>query len=448
MLTDELVLALRNQIRSQLDFSGAVTDEELTQSVEQTVFDYCNKGHPLTAAEKVQLVRRLFHSFRGLDILQPLMDDPTVTEIMINHHGEIFIERSGTMTQLPAAFESKERLEDLIQAVVAGVNRVVNESSPIVDARLRDGSRVHVVLPPVALRGPAMTIRKFPERPMTMDLLVEAGALTAEAASFLQQLTAAQYNIFISGGTGTGKTTFLNALSQFIPADERVVTIEDSAELQIRSVANLVSLETRNANTEGKGEITVRDLIRASLRMRPNRIIVGEVRGAESLDMLQAMNTGHSGSMSTGHSNSARDMMARLETMALGAADLPVQVIRQQIVSALDIVIHLSRFRDRTRRVTEIAEITGIDGGEIELRPLFRFEEEGEKDSKVLGALKRTVHSLLHRDKLQMAGLTLEGDRYGDTGECQESRENQERRENKESRESQEYREGRANAAC
>ncbi|ANY67947.1 pilus assembly protein [Paenibacillus sp. BIHB 4019] len=422
MLTDELVLVLRNQIRSQLDFSGAVTDEELTRSVEQTVFNYCSSGHPLTAAEKVQLVQRLFHSFRGLDILQPLMDDPTVTEIMINHHGEIFIERSGTMTQLPAAFESKERLEDLIQAVVAGVNRVVNESSPIVDARLKDGSRVHVVLPPVALRGPAMTIRKFPERPMTMELLVAAGALTAEAASFLQQLTAAQYNIFISGGTGTGKTTFLNALSQFIPADERVVTIEDSAELQIRSVANLVSLETRNANTEGKGEITVRDLIRASLRMRPNRIIVGEVRGAETLDMLQAMNTGHSG-MSTGHSNGARDMMARLETMALGAADLPVQVIRKQIVSALDIVIHLSRFRDRSRRVTEIGEIAGIDGGEIEIRPLFRFEEEGEKDGKVLGALKRTVHSLLHRDKLQMAGLSLEGDRYGDTGECQKCEE-------------------------
>lgn len=426
MLTDELVLALRNQIRSQLDFSGAVTDEELTRNVEQTVFDYCNSGSPLTAAEKVQLVRRLFHSFRGLDILQPLMDDQAVTEIMINHHGEIFIERNGTMTQLPAAFESKERLEDLIQAVVAGVNRVVNESSPIVDARLKDGSRVHVVLPPVALRGPAMTIRKFPERPMTMELLVAAGALTAEAAGFLQQLTAAQYNIFISGGTGTGKTTFLNALSQFIPADERVVTIEDSAELQIRSVANLVSLETRNANTEGKGEITVRDLIRASLRMRPNRIIVGEVRGAETLDMLQAMNTGHSGSMSTGHSNGARDMMARLETMALGAADLPVQVIRQQIVSALDIVIHLSRFRDRTRRVTEIAEITGIDGGDIELRPLFRFEEKGEKNGKVLGALKRTVHSLLHRDKLQMAGLTLEEERFEDIGECHESGESRE----------------------
>ncbi|WP_046233375.1 CpaF family protein [Paenibacillus algorifonticola] len=430
-----MVLVLRDQIRSQLDFSGAVTDEELTRNVEQTVFDYCSSGYPLTATEKVQLVRRLFHSFRGLDILQPLMDDPAVTEIMINHHGEIFIERGGTMTQLPAAFESKERLEDLIQAVVAGVNRVVNESSPIVDARLKDGSRVHVVLPPVALRGPAMTIRKFPERPMTMELLVEAGALTAEAASFLQHLTAAQYNIFISGGTGTGKTTFLNALSQFIPANERVITIEDSAELQIRSVANLVSLETRNANTEGKGEITVRDLIRASLRMRPNRIIVGEVRGAETLDMLQAMNTGHSGSMSTGHSNSARDMMARLETMALGAADLPVQVIRQQIVSALDIVIHLSRFRDRTRRVTEICEIAGIAGGEIEIRSLYRFEEEGEKNGKVLGALKRTGHVLLHKDKLHMAGLTLEEEHHGES------------RESRESQESQEYREGQAIAA-
>ncbi|MBW7460514.1 CpaF family protein, partial [Paenibacillus sepulcri] len=301
----------------------------------RTVFHW-SREHPLTASEKVQLVRRLFHAFRGLDLLQPLMDDPTVTEIMINSHEEMFIERAGKLTRLPQSFESRERLEDLIQAVVAGVNRVVNESSPIVDARLKDGSRVHVVLPPVALKGPTMTIRKFPEQPLHMNDLIALGALTEEAAAMLRKLVAAKYNIFISGGTGSGKTTFLNALSQFIPADERIVTIEDSAELQIASIPNLVSLETRNANTEGKGEISMRELIKASLRMRPNRIIIGEVRGGESIDMLQAMNTGHDGSLSTGHSNSARDMMARLETMVLSGADLPITVIRQQIGSAID----------------------------------------------------------------------------------------------------------------
>lgn len=406
LLTDEAVLELKNRIKDRLDYSGSVTDEQLTAIVEQAVFSW-SSSHPLTASELASLVRRLFHSFRGLDILQPLMDDPTVTEVMINHHSEIFIERNGRLSLLPSAFESKERLEDLIQSIVASVNRVVNESSPIVDARLKDGSRVHIVLPPVALRGPAMTIRKFPEQPLTMDELVAKGTLTGEAAIFLQLLTKAQYNIFISGGTGTGKTTFLNALSQYIPRDERLVTIEDSAELQIRSVPNLVSLETRNANTEGKGEIAIRDLIRASLRMRPNRIIVGEVRGGEALDMLAAMNTGHAGSMSTGHSNGPRDMMSRLETMVMSAAEMPVQVIRKQIASALDIVIHLSRFRDRSRRVTEICEVVGMEDGEIAVRPLFQFEEEGEEDGRVIGRLKRTDNKLCHTDKLRMAGIKL-----------------------------------------
>ncbi|CAM3268386.1 CpaF family protein [Paenibacillus lupini] len=407
MLTDESVLELKNRIKERLDYSGAVSDEQLTAIVEQTVFAW-SSSHPLTASELASLVRRLFHSFRGLDILQPLMDDPTVTEIMINHHAEIFIERSGKLSLLPVAFESRERLEDLIQSIVASVNRVVNESSPIVDARLKDGSRVHIVLPPIALRGPAMTIRKFPERPLSMNELVQNGALTQEAAAFLQLLTKAQYNIFISGGTGTGKTTFLNALSQYIPSDERLVTIEDSAELQIRSVPNLVSLETRNANTEGKGEIPIRELIRASLRMRPNRIIVGEVRGGEALDMLAAMNTGHAGSMSTGHSNGPRDMMSRLETMVMSAADMPVQAIRKQIASALDIVIHLSRFRDRSRRVTEICEVVGLEEGEIATRPLFQFEEAGEEEGKVIGSLKRTANKLQHTEKLTMAGLSME----------------------------------------
>jgi pilus assembly protein CpaF len=407
LLTDESVLELKNRIKERLDYSGAVSDEQLTAIVEQTVFTW-SSSHPLTASELALLVRRLFHSFRGLDILQPLMDDPTVTEVMINHHSEIFIERSGKLSLLPVAFESRERLEDLIQSIVASVNRVVNESSPIVDARLKDGSRVHIVLPPIALRGPTMTIRKFPERPLSMYELVKNGALTQEAAAFLQLLTRAQYNIFISGGTGTGKTTFLNALSRYIPSDERLVTIEDSAELQIQSVPNLVSLETRNANTEGRGEIPIRDLIRASLRMRPNRIIVGEVRGGEALDMLAAMNTGHAGSMSTGHSNGPRDMMSRLETMVMSAAEMPVQVIRKQIASALDIVIHLSRFRDRSRRVTEICEVVGLEDGEIAIRPLFQFEEAGEEDGKVIGSLKRTAHKLQHTEKLMMAGISIE----------------------------------------
>ncbi|MFC4776810.1 CpaF family protein [Paenibacillus sp. GCM10023252] len=409
MLTEQAVLALRNQVRSAIDSSGSLSDAELMATVERMVFTWCEQ-HPLTAADKVKLVRRLYHSFRGLDILQPLMEDPEVTEIMINHYREIFIEKLGELQLLPVAFESKERLEDLIQAVVAGVNRVVNESSPIVDARLKDGSRVHVVLPPIALRGPAMTIRKFPDQPLTMEQLVRLGSLTEEAAGLLQVLIAAKYNVFISGGTGTGKTTFLNALSQYIPSDERIVTIEDSAELQIRTVPNLVSLETRNANTEGKGEIPIRELIRASLRMRPSRIIVGEVRGGEALDMLQALNTGHAGSMSTGHSNGAKDMLARLETMVLGAADIPVAVIRQQLVSALDIVIHLDRLRDRSRRVTEIAEVIGMKDGEVVMEPLFLFEETGVNlDGRVLGQLVRTSHKLKHRDKLHMAGLMERG---------------------------------------
>ena len=408
MLSDKTVLELRNKVRAKIDFSGALSDDSLMRIVEEIVFEWCER-HPLTANEKVKLVRRLFHSFRGLDILQPLMEDDSVSEIMINHHAEIFVERRGRMTLLPVSFESRERLEDLIQTVVASVNRVVNESSPIVDARLKDGSRVHVVLPPVALKGPCMTIRKFPEQPLTMEQLVSIGSLSVEAASFLKGMIGAKYNIFISGGTGTGKTTFLNALSQFIGVDERIVTIEDSAELQIRTIPNLVSMETRNANTEGKGEITIRDLIRASLRMRPNRIIVGEVRGGEALDMLQALNTGHQGSMSTGHSNGAKDMLARLETMVLSAAELPVQVIRQQIASAIDLVIHLSRFRDRSRKVTEICEVVGMEAGEVQLNPLFLFEEEGERNGHIVGGLKRTANPLVRMDKLKMAGKSING---------------------------------------
>jgi len=402
-----LFVPLKRSVSDKLDLSRPISDEELLELIEREVFA-SNVQAELIGEQLAALIKRLFYSFRGLDVLQQYVDDPSITEIMVNGHRDIFVEREGRITRVEDEFESRERLEDIIQSIVAKVNRTVNESSPIVDARLPDGSRVNVVLPPIALSGPTMTIRKFPEKPLTMDDLVAKGAISEEAAVFLQTLVKAKYNLFIGGGTGSGKTTFLNALSQFIPADERIVTIEDSAELQIRTVPNLVSLETRNANTEGKGEIAMRELIRASLRMRPNRIIVGEVRGAEALDMLQAMNTGHDGSLSTGHANSSSDMLSRLETMALSAAPLPVEVIRKQISSAIDILVHLSRIRDSSRKVTEISEIAGIENGEMKLRTLFKFKERGEDaGGKVLGELVHSGERMHRVDKLTAAGLSL-----------------------------------------
>ncbi|GIP05204.1 type II secretion system protein E [Paenibacillus lautus] len=397
--------SIRDQVRSELDMSASVNNSELMARIEEMVWRR-RELMELTAAEKRRLVRRVFDSFRGLDVLQPLVDDPRITEIMINSHQDIFIEQDGEVKKLPLQFESQSRLEDIIQSIVGTVNRVVNESTPIVDARLKDGSRVNIVLPPIALKGPTMTIRKFPESPMTMDDLVGRGALTEEAAEQLRILVKGKYNIFIGGGTGSGKTTFLNALSQYIPPDERVITIEDSAELKIVTVPNLVSLETRNANTEGRGEIAMRDLIRSSLRMRPNRIVVGEVRGSEALDMLQAMNTGHDGSLSTGHANSTQDMISRLETMVLSGADLPISVVRQQISSAIDIFVHLSRLRDRSRRVTEISEVIGMSDGEVVLNPLYRFRETGESGGRVIGRLEPCGNPLQSADKLHMAGIT------------------------------------------
>ncbi|HEY2492126.1 MAG TPA: CpaF family protein [Paenibacillus sp.] len=401
---DEIFQSLRSHIRAGLDVISVVDNSELMSDIERTVFGQKDL-QDLTAVEKRTLVRRIFDSFRGLDVLQPLVDNPSITEIMINSHEEIFIEQEGEVKRLPVQFESQNRLEDIIQTIVAGVNRVVNESTPIVDARLKDGSRVNIVLPPVSLKGPTMTIRKFPASPMTMNDLVKRGALSEETAVFLQRLVVGKYNIFISGGTGSGKTTFLNALSQYIPVDERVITIEDSAELQILTVPNLVSLETRNANSEGRGEITIRDLIRSSLRMRPNRIIVGEVRGSESLDMLQAMNTGHDGSLSTGHANSTRDMISRLETMVLSGADLPILVVRQQISSAIDILVHLSRLRDHSRKVMEISEVLGMENGEITLNPLYQFQEKEEIEGRIVGQLESCGNSIQHVEKLRMAGM-------------------------------------------
>jgi pilus assembly protein CpaF len=409
---EEIVSELRRHLSTGFDYSQALTDEELFIRIEEAVFAL-SMDTPLPAKRKEAIVKRVYHSFRGLDILQPLLDDPGVTEIMVNGHQDIFYERSGTVHRFQGWFEEEARLEDLIQSIVSKVNRTVNESRPIVDARLTDGSRIHVVLPPVSLRGPTLTIRKFPAKPITMDDLIGWGAITKEAAETLQILVRAKYNIFIGGGTGSGKTTFLNALSGWIPADERIITIEDSAELQIRQVPNLVALETRNSNTEGKGEIGMRDLIKASLRMRPNRIIVGEVRGAEAMDMLQAMNTGHDGSLSTGHANSSRDMLSRLETMVLTGADLPIEVIRKQIVSAIDILIHLSRMRDGSRKVTEIHEIADLDGGEIQLIPLYQFHDCGDVGGRVAGSLKPSGFPLTRTGKLQQSGLQLAWDVEG-----------------------------------
>ncbi|WP_336781512.1 CpaF family protein [Paenibacillus illinoisensis] len=394
---------MRREVRAGLDLTSSAGDKELWQGIERKVLSDPELDD-LTSGERHALVQRLFDSFRGLDILQPLVDHPDITEIMINSHREIFVEQEGEVSQIQLEFESRERLEDIIQMIVSGVNRIVNESSPIVDARLKDGSRVNIVLPPIALKGPTMTIRKFPSEPMTMSDLIGKGALHEEAAELLQQLVRSKFNIFIGGGTGSGKTTFLNALSQFIPPDERIITIEDSAELQIVTVPNLVSLETRNANTEGKGEISIRDLIKSSLRMRPNRIVIGEVRGAEALDMLQAMNTGHDGSLSTGHANNISDMISRLETMVLSGAELPISVVRQQISSAIDIFVHLSRLRDRSRRVTEISEVIGMKDGEVLLNPLFRFQERDEREGKIIGGLVQ-VGKLKQIEKIQMAGL-------------------------------------------
>lgn len=402
-------LQMREAIRERLFMDEAIDNEALMKLIEEEVFAY-SREHYLDVSMKRKVIMRIFHSFRALDVLQPIIDDDEITEIMINHHAEIFVEKKGRITRYDDQFESEQKLEDIIQAVVGKVNRVVNDATPIVDARLADGSRVNVVLPPIALKGPTMTIRKFPLQPLTMTDLIRLGALSEECAHFLQTLVKARYNIFIGGGTSSGKTTFLNALSQFIPSDERVITIEDSAELQIKGISNLVSLETRNANTEGKGEITMRDLIRTSLRMRPDRIIIGEVRGAEASDMLAAMNTGHDGAISTGHANSARDMLTRLETMVLSGSLLPIDVIRKQICSAIDIMIHLSRLRDRTRRIMEVSEVTGIEHGEIQLNTLYMFNEtgEGKEMDTVHGVLQRTENEMQHDLKLRLAGLLSE----------------------------------------
>lgn len=380
-------------------------DQEIYRQIDDLILEETRNRY-VSLRRKEALRTELFNSIRKLDILQELIDDDSVTEIMVNGTEGIFLERNGRLLCWEKKITSKEKLEDMVQQIAGRCNRIVNESVPVADARLSDGSRVSLVLPPVALNGPVITIRRFPKNPIHMDRLVELGAVTIEAAAFLRALVRSGYNIFISGGTGSGKTTFLNALSDFIPKEERIITIEDNAELQIQGAENLVRLEARQANTEGKNSVTIRDLIKASLRMRPDRIVVGEVRGEEALDMIQSMNTGHDGSLSTGHANSPRDMLSRLETMILMAMELPLSAIRRQIASAVDILIHLGRMRDRSRKVMEIVEITGYDraSGEITERTLFQLEETKEQP---MGVLVRK-QELLHVEKLNRAGIVLE----------------------------------------
>ena len=397
---------IRAQVLGQIELSREIQDEEVYGIIDSEILKI-GKREYISLAEKQRLRRELFNSMRRLDILQELIEDDEITEIMINGHQNIFIEKRGQLFPCEKEFASKERLEDIIQQIVAKANRIVNETNPIVDARLEDGSRVNVVLAPVAINGPILTIRKFPANPITMEDLIQIGSVTEEVAAFLQKLVEGCYNIFISGGTGSGKTTFLNVLSNYIPKDERVITIEDSAELQLRDIPNLVSLEVRNANVEGKNEISIEDLLKSALRMRPNRIVLGEVRdGPAAANLIQVMSSGHDGSLSTGHSNSAKDMLNRLETLVLSYHEIPLAAVGKQIAAAIDIVIHLGRLRDKSRRVLEITEVEMWENGDFILNPLYQFVETDVKDGKVIGELT-AIHKLKNQDKLKRAGITL-----------------------------------------
>ena len=389
---------LYEQILEQIDLTKETDDEELQELI-RTVLDEAADEEYISLSDKIRIGRELFNSFRKLDVLQELLEDDSITEIMVNGIDHIFYEKEGRIFRFKKCFLSQERLLDVIQQIVGESNRYVNEASPIVDARLKDGSRVNVVLNPIAVNGPILTIRKFPSEAITMEQLIRIGSVTDEAANFLKKLVAAKYNIFVSGGTGAGKTTFLNALSNYIPKEERLITIEDNAELQIQGVQNLVRLEARGPNAEGEGAVTIRDLIKSALRMRPDRIIVGEVRGGEAMDMLQALNTGHEGSLGTAHANSCRDMLARLEIMTLMAElDLPLQAVRRQIASGVDILVHLGRMRDKSRKLLEVSEVCAYADGEIRIQPLYQWQD---------GCGLVPVEPLLHREKLERAGVKL-----------------------------------------
>lgn len=388
---------LRGMLMEQLDLSRELSDGEILDAIDELILNQMRESC-MPLKEKVQLRQELFYSVRKLDVLQELIEDESVTEIMVNGPDTIFVERGGKLSKWHKSFTSREKLEDVIQQIVGKCNRVVNESMPIVDARLENGARVNAVIYPVALNGPILTIRRFPEHPITMEKLIELGSLSQECAQFLRRLVQARYSMVIGGGTGSGKTTFLAALSEFIPCDERIITVEDNAELRIQGIENLVRLEAKMANVDGGASVTIRELIRTALRMRPDRIIVGEVRGGEAMDMLQALNTGHEGSLSTAHANSSRDMLSRLETMTLMGVELPLEAIRRQIASGVDILVHLGRMRDKSRKVLEITEVCGFEKREIQTQPLYRWQEgRGLVESA----------PLLHREKLERAGIEL-----------------------------------------
>ncbi len=398
---------LHARVLEELDMSREIEDEELTELIHRILKEVSEEEY-ISLEQRTEFGKELFNAFRKLNLLQEFLEDEEITEIMINGTKNIFLEKAGHVYLSSKRFVSKEKLEDVIQQIAAGANRIVNEASPIVDARLGDGSRVNVVLSPVAINGPIVTIRKFPKETITMNQLIQWESISTEVKEFLSTLVAAGYNIFISGGTGSGKTTFLNALSQYIPKDERIITIEDNAELRILDAPNLVTLEARNANTEGRGEITIRDLIKTALRMRPDRIIVGEVRQAEAIDMLQAFNTGHDGSLSTGHANSTKDMLSRLETMVLMGMELPLSAVQRQIASGIDIIVHLGRLRDKSRKVLEVTEILDYRDGEICLNPLYVYEETNERDGRIYGNWRK-VQELVHTEKLLAAGYKYPG---------------------------------------
>lgn len=394
-------------IVNEINRGGKVSDDEILESIEEHVL---RMGHTvyLPAGKKDEMIRAVFNSIRKLDVLQEILEDSSITEIMVNGPNHIFIEKGGRLQPYPKTFSSQDKLEDVVQQIVGKVNRRVNEANPIADVRLLDGSRVNVVLPPIALDGPVVTIRKFPDKPISMESLIGLGSLTEETAGFLKKLVKAKYNFFISGGTGSGKTTFLNALSEYIPSEERLIVIEDAAELQIRGIPNLVRLEVRNANIEGKNAVTIRDLMKSALRMRPDRIVLGEVRDAAACELLNVMNTGHDGSLCSGHANSPKDMLSRLETLVLTGMDIPLLAVRSQIASAIDIIVHLGRLRDKSRKVLEIDEVIGMQQGEIQIKPLFHFQEEGQDGTgQVMGRLCKTEHSLFHQEKLYAAGISI-----------------------------------------
>lgn len=397
---------LKKQILEQVDLSREVSDEEMQDLIDEVILVY-GKEQYLSLDEKCRMKKELFHALRKMDVLQELLEEPEVTEIMVNGMDGIFLERGGQILRWEKNFYSRERILDVIQQMISACNRVVNESSPIVDARLENGDRVHVVLPPVAVNGPIITIRRFPERPITMDRLLELESLSREEADFLRDAVRSGYSILVAGGTGSGKTTFLNALSEYIPAGERVVVIEDTAELQIQNVENLVRLETRTSGMEECKEISIRDLIKASLRMRPSRIIVGEVRGAETFELLTCLNTGHDGSFCTCHANSTHDTISRLETMVLMGMELPLQAIRRQIASGIDLIVYLGRLRDKSRRLLEITEVTGMEGEQVALHPLFLFRETGEVSGRVCG-IQEKAGDMKKIEKFQRAGIRVD----------------------------------------